>query len=105
MAPEVILGEGYGFSIDFWSIAVCIYEFMCCKVPLGDTCEDPMDIYSAIINDEITFPAFIKDNAFKHAMKSMLKKNLISRLCTLDQIKSHPYFSEFDWVKYLNLFT
>jgi cGMP-dependent protein kinase len=65
MAPEVVLGEGYGNCIDYWSISVCLYEFMCCKVPFGDTYEDPLDIYSAIINDELTFPTYIKDNSFK----------------------------------------
>jgi cGMP-dependent protein kinase len=99
MAPEVVLGEGYGNCIDYWSISVCLYEFMCCKVPFGDTYEDPLDIYSAIINDELTFPTYIKDNSFKTTMKSMLNKKLVSRLCSLDQIKNSSWFSDFEWVR------
>ena len=99
MAPEAILGEGYGFSVDFWSVAVCMYEFVCGAVPFGESHEDPMDIYTAIINDEIKFPQFVKDNVFKHAMKSMLKKHLVSRICSLEQIKTHPWFNGFDWVR------
>lgn len=98
MAPEAILGEGYGFSVDFWSVAVCIYEFVCGAVPFGESYEDPMDIYTAIINDEIKFPQFVKDNVYKHAIKSMLKKHLVSRVCALEQIKVHPWFNGFDWV-------
>ena len=28
MAPEVILGEGYTFKVDYWSIGICMYEFI-----------------------------------------------------------------------------
>lgn len=51
MAPEVILGEGYTFSYDFWSCAVCMYEFVAGGVPFGESADDPMQVYLAIINE------------------------------------------------------
>ena len=51
MAPEVILGKGYSFSADYWSIAVMMYEFVCGKTPFGDGLEEPTDIYLAVINE------------------------------------------------------
>ena len=33
MAPEVIRGRGYQLSVDFWSLGICLYEFMCGQVP------------------------------------------------------------------------
>ena len=51
MAPEVILGEGYSFKVDFWSVAICMYEFMCGGVPFGENHEEAMDVYLAIINE------------------------------------------------------
>ena len=51
MAPEVILGEGYSFKVDFWSIAVCMYEFMCGGVPFGENHEEAMDVYLSVINE------------------------------------------------------
>ena len=33
MAPEIITGKGYGFSVDLWSIGIILYEFMCGGVP------------------------------------------------------------------------
>ncbi len=51
MAPEVILGEGYSFKVDYWSIAVCMYEFMCGGVPFGENHEEPMDVYLSVINE------------------------------------------------------
>ena len=51
MAPEVIMGKGYSFQVDFWSIAVMMYEFLCGSTPFGDGLEEPMDIYLAVINE------------------------------------------------------
>lgn len=51
MAPEAIMGEGYGFQVDFWSIAVCAYEFICGSVPYGENAEDPMDVYKSVVNE------------------------------------------------------
>ena len=51
MAPEVILGEGYSFKVDFWSVAICMYEFICGGVPFGENHEEAMDVYLSIINE------------------------------------------------------
>ena len=51
MAPEVIMGKGYSFQVDFWSIAIMMYEFLCGSTPFGDGLEEPMDIYLAVINE------------------------------------------------------
>ena len=51
MAPEMILGKGYSFEVDFWAIAICMYEFICGEVPFGDDLEDTMEIYLAIKNE------------------------------------------------------
>lgn len=47
MAPEIITGKGqnielyyiqigYTFTVDIWSIGICLYEFMCGGVPFGE---------------------------------------------------------------------
>ena len=33
MAPEIITGKGYGFSVDLWSLGIVFYEFMCGGLP------------------------------------------------------------------------
>jgi cGMP-dependent protein kinase len=53
MAPELLFGEGYSFSADFWSCAVCMYEFVCGGLPFGENEEDPMNVYRAIIKKYI----------------------------------------------------
>ena len=97
MAPEVILGEGYSFQIDIWSIAICMYEFICGKVPFGEEEEDPMDVYLDIVNINLTFPHFINDNDFKSLMEQMLTKNPINRLSKFSEVKKHIWFNNFNW--------
>ena len=105
MAPEIITGGGYSFQVDFWSISICMYEFICGEVPFGEKEEDPMEIYFAIINDHLTFPdkyIFI-DKEFKHLMKKMLDKNPSYRLSNFYSIKNHPWFKDFKWDELNNL--
>lgn len=97
MAPEVLTGDGYTFSVDYWSIAVCMYEFVCGGLPYGEMSNDPMEIYLAIINNELVFPKFVNDKEFIDLVSNMMSKNYRSRICNYIQIKSHPYFSNFDW--------
>ena len=103
MAPEIILGEGYSFQVDFWSIAICMYEFMCGFVPFGENAEEPMEVYLAIINEQLNFPEYCKDKKFRSLISQMLCKNPISRISKLGQIKIHPWFCEFDWEGLMSL--
>ena len=103
MAPEITKGEGYSFQVDIWSIAICMYEFFCGKVPFGEDLEDPMDIYRAVCKEELTFPNFVNDEKYMALLHKMLKKNPTQRLWKLEQIKVDPYFKDFDWNKLISL--
>ena len=103
MAPEITKGEGYSFQVDIWSIAICMYEFFCGKLPFGEDLEDPMDIYRAVCKEELSFPNFVHDEKYMLLMNKMLKKNPAQRLWKFEQIKSDPYFSDFDWNKLISL--
>ena len=103
MAPEITKGEGYSFEVDIWSIAICMYEFFCGKLPFGEELEDPMDIYRAVCNEELTFPNFVHDEKYMSLMNKMLKKNPAQRLWKYEQIRVDPYFKDFDWNKLISL--
>ena len=103
MAPEISKGEGYSFEVDIWSIAICMYEFFCGKLPFGEEFEDPIDIYRAVCKEELSFPNFVHDEKFMALLNKMLKKNPTQRLWKFEQIKSDPYFSDFDWNKLISL--
>ena len=103
MAPEITKGEGYSFEVDIWSIAICMYEFYCGKLPFGEEYEDPLDIYRAVSKEELSFPNFIHDEKFMSLMNKMLKKNPANRLWKFQQIRNDPFFSDFDWDKLISL--
>ncbi len=92
MAPEVIRGDSYNRRVDYWSIGVCIYEFICGKTPFAPDVKDPIEIYKAVQNDKVTFPNFVKDKDFINLINSMLEKDINKR-------KYGPEVKEMNWFK------
>ena len=45
LSPEILLGQGYSFSCDYWSIGITIYEIFYGKFPFGNHAKDIMNIY------------------------------------------------------------
>ena len=80
MAPELLYGEGYSYSADFWPCAVCMYEFMFDGLPFGESEEDHMNVYRQLLKSKhlllfqsnLAFSKNVKDLEFKHLMKFML---------------------------------
>ena len=103
MAPEITKGEGYSFQVDIWSIAICMYEFFCGKLPFGEEYDDPMDIYRAVSKEELSFPNFVHDEKYMSLLNKMLKKNPTQRLWKFEQIKEDPFFKDFEWNKLISL--
>eukprot|EP00917_Polyrhabdina_sp_WS-2016_P013079 GHVP01028777.1.p1 GENE.GHVP01028777.1~~GHVP01028777.1.p1 ORF type:complete len:610 (-),score=74.46 GHVP01028777.1:71-1900(-) len=101
MAPEVILGKGYGLTVDIWAFGICLYEFMCGPLPFGNDAEDQLEIFRDILTGKLTFPHYMQD---QEAMS--LIKRLICRLpevrigCSINaykDIKSHEFFQNFEF--------
>ena len=96
MAPEVILGKGYSFSADFWSLGTMIYEMLCGTLPFGkDTEDDPFTIYRQIIAGKFDYPSFINTEC-KEIMNDLLSQN-ISKRVSAEKIKAHKWFVNVNW--------
>lgn len=104
MAPEVISGNGYGLSADFWSLGIMLYEFLFGSVPFGNNSEEPYDIYQKIQERKLEFPTWYNQKNFsKDIVCQLLKKNPAKRLGGgIDNLKSHSWFTGFDWEKLLS---
>ena len=103
MAPEIILGDDYSFEVDYWSIGVCLYEFVYGEYPFANEVEEVIEIYSAVINQPLVFPTIIKDKDCKNLIQLMLNKNKTARYYKYEQISSHLWFKDFDWDALLSL--
>nr|CAD79354.1 cGMP-dependent protein kinase [Paramecium tetraurelia] len=100
MAPEIIAGKGYTFSVDLWSIGICMYEFMCGGVPFGEELEDPYQIYEEIMNTQIKYPTFLKDRHAKKFMEQLMNRQPETRLgASYSALKAHQWFDDFDFDK------
>ena len=51
---------------NIWSFSICLLEFICGMVPIGEEEEDPYEIYRAILEYKLTYPNFIeKENVVR----------------------------------------
>lgn len=99
MAPEIILNNGYGHSVDYWSLGVMLYEFVCGKVPFGDDKEDPYDIYQTILKQRLQYPPYIRGELPSARLIEVLLDRDPSKRSGADVLKANPWLAEFEWVK------
>ncbi|XP_048358620.1 microtubule-associated serine/threonine-protein kinase 4 isoform X10 [Sphaerodactylus townsendi] len=99
IAPEVILRQGYGKPVDWWSMGIILYEFLVGCVPFfGDT---PEELFGQVISDEINWPE--KDEApppdAQDLIALLLRQNPLERLGTggAYEVKQHQFFQSLDW--------
>lgn len=104
MAPEVIVGKGYGLAADFWSIGIMLFEFMCGGVPFGEEEEEPYNIYEKVIERKLTYPSFVDPKMpSKPMIEQLLNKNPAMRTGgSVANLKSHPWFQGFNWDALVN---
>ncbi|XP_043281471.1 microtubule-associated serine/threonine-protein kinase 3 isoform X2 [Venturia canescens] len=100
IAPEVILRQGYGKPVDWWSMGIILYEFLIGCVPFfGET---PEELFAHTVNDDIEWPDEedwpVQPEA-KDIITSLLDQSPRERLGTggAHEVKDHPYFFGVNW--------
>ncbi|XP_063220188.1 microtubule-associated serine/threonine-protein kinase 3 isoform X2 [Bacillus rossius redtenbacheri] len=100
IAPEVILRQGYGKPVDWWSMGIILYEFLVGCVPFfGDT---PEELFAHTVNDDIEWPAeedWPVQAEAKEIITGLLQQSPRDRLGTVSaqEVKEHQYFHGVDW--------
>jgi len=99
IAPEILKGYMYGYSVDFWSYGVLVYEMLLGTTPF--TGQDEEELFNNIRLQEISFP--LKELSYHAALflKALLerdpKKRLGMKTSLHGEIRDHPFFMPIDW--------
>ncbi|CAG5857681.1 unnamed protein product [Menidia menidia] len=104
MAPELLKGEEYDYSVDYFTLGVTLYEFLAAKGPFrtrGEKVENKV-VKKRILNDPVTYPEQFSENA-RSICEGLLHKEVDKRLGfkdgTCDELRAHPFFSQINWRK------
>ncbi len=104
LAPEVVLGMGYDFQVDWWSVGIMMYEFLMGKTPFEG--EDVDNLYNNIISG---LPNWPEDSPISPDVQHLISKLLATdpnrRLGAsgIEEIKKHRAFFDTPWGSLYNL--
>ncbi|KAH6593831.1 hypothetical protein BASA50_007057 [Batrachochytrium salamandrivorans] len=98
LAPEVLIGQGYTKTVDWWTLGILLYEMILGLPPFYD--ENTNVMYRKILQDDLKFTDEISPAAIDLLTK-LLNRDNTARLGAngAQEIKSHPFFAEVDWRK------
>nr|CEL67715.1 TPA: AGC kinase, putative [Neospora caninum Liverpool] len=85
-APEVLRGEGYDHSVDWWSVGVVMFEMLYGGIPF---CPPPK--YRGDV------ATFVKVQVTNHALVCPLVCEPENRFKSAAKIMQHPWFDGVDW--------
>uniref|UniRef100_A0A4W5QXR9 Protein kinase C n=1 Tax=Hucho hucho TaxID=62062 RepID=A0A4W5QXR9_9TELE len=94
IAPEILLGQKYSFSVDWWSFGVLLYEMLIGQSPFHGDDED--ELFESIRMDTPHFPRWITKEA-KDLMEKLFERDSTRRLGIVDNIRVHPFFKTISW--------
>ncbi|EHN00830.1 Ypk2p [Saccharomyces cerevisiae x Saccharomyces kudriavzevii VIN7] len=100
LAPEILLGQGYTKTVDWWTLGILLYEMMTGLPPYYD--ENVPVMYKKILQQPLLFPDGF-DLAAKDLLIGLLSRDPNRRLGVngTDEIRNHFFFKDISWKKLL----
>jgi cGMP-dependent protein kinase len=102
ISPEVLVGKGYSFSCDYWSVGILTFEIYYNYYPFGNEANDPMEVYRDVLKKDLSLP-YNGDKSVNSFIKAILNKKVSKRLSSLEQAKKHVFFKDFNWDDLIDL--
>jgi len=105
LAPEVMLNQGHGISVDHWSFGILIFEMIARRTPFYTKDMDRITLYRLVIKGVFDFP---QGNKFSRTLQNYLRKILVVDPCKrlgslaggLEDLFQDPWFSSIDFSAY-----
>lgn len=109
IAPEILRGESYSFSVDWWALGVLMFEMVSGRSPwegIGSSNNPDQNtedyLFQVILTKPIRYPRSISVKA-SNILQRFLNKDPTDRLgCSPNSnfadIQNQPFFSSIDWV-------
>ncbi|KAI9697457.1 MAG: hypothetical protein M1836_004735 [Candelina mexicana] len=101
MAPEVLKGEEYDFTVDYWSLGCMLFEALAGYPPFAGASVDETWQNLKHWKKVLKKPEYEDPNYFLSKrtwdMITRLVATKASRFRGIGEIRSHPYFNEVDW--------
>eukprot|EP00339_Tiarina_fusa_P016014 CAMPEP_0117007500 /NCGR_PEP_ID=MMETSP0472-20121206/7360_1 /TAXON_ID=693140 ORGANISM="Tiarina fusus, Strain LIS" /NCGR_SAMPLE_ID=MMETSP0472 /ASSEMBLY_ACC=CAM_ASM_000603 /LENGTH=220 /DNA_ID=CAMNT_0004709291 /DNA_START=1619 /DNA_END=2278 /DNA_ORIENTATION=+ len=99
LAPEVLLGLGHSYPVDWWALGILLYEFLVGITPF--TGQTVQEIFENIITGDIRWPEDPEDmpEDAKDLITKLLCADPSERLGAngADEVKQHPFFHDINW--------
>lgn len=92
VAPEVIIGSGHDFAVDWWSLGVVLFEMLYGTTPFRGS--NRKETFLKILTEP---PCLVGETTpLRDLLKKLLEKDP-SRRINVDGIKGHGFFSGLEW--------
>ncbi|KAJ2939609.1 hypothetical protein O0L34_g14327 [Tuta absoluta] len=98
MAPEIIKGQKYNQTVDWWSFGVLLYEMLIGQSPFSGCDED--ELFWSICNEMPSYPRFLSTESLT-ILTRLLDKDMKTRLggteCMHGDVREQEFFHPIHW--------
>ncbi|XP_037535176.1 protein kinase C delta type-like [Nematolebias whitei] len=94
IAPEILLGLKYTFSVDWWSFGVLVYEMLIGQSPFQGDDED--QLFDSIRTETPHYPRWLTKES-KSLLEQLFVRDPSKRLGVVGDIRLHSFFKVINW--------
>ncbi|PAA74471.1 hypothetical protein BOX15_Mlig018773g1 [Macrostomum lignano] len=100
MAPEILMRQGHGKAVDWWSLGTLVYDMLSGGPPFS--ADNRKKTIDRILRAKLQLPPYLTNDA-KSLLRCLLKRAPGDRLGggpgDVDEVKRHAFFRRVDWQK------